>query len=1275
MATAESADYHRKKEKLVQLKSFSGTQKEWAEGRTKEPAVKMMVSQAQTLTELGAGLDPSLQTFTAVVGDQSAGKTIVVMSLLGQVVLDVKNDIGTTVRTYVKQTCNMGQQDDYECSIDYTRQFTASKLPPDEMLKTYQQLSEWNKTNIPGKIDTENICQVHLSTKTPSLGVQVMDHAGFAPDVLEKVQESFNQTLQDYFTGHGGKKSCKNASVLLCHAMGKPASEGFFPRSHALYNKVGKGQMFVAITKSDRLCNEQAKQDIAKNMLEKNWNKIGNSKVRVTPAQILQFLKNEIVNFEYADKEDNYSKHRALPDHVQVFFVSSYKGSIEKLMELEPGKRFDKFLNDEDDGQIQTEDAFRKALYDVKGWEKCGVELVVDSDGEEVSAQIGMQKLLRALQKKSADGYLDMAEQMLKKYEKNLKDVEVQLRQEESSFMPDVVSTTKMVFQKYVQTYTVLAACDLLNPDTSGMAAQQNMDKQVDQEMKNVWDSQKKKLGWTLDEELKISEGLERKGHFPPRDQELQEENWEQKFDELLPYCVQRRDQRKERSLSSLIRRFEQEFALRSCLVKIPPVDPEELQKDSKVSPSQFTGSLQDALMNHIQNMYAKIYRGGDNDGGNTYVAMRVALACLLHGQLVMNIMKEVPHFGAVLGKKGAAGKLQTDFNLVTCLKAASRVQNKSHPGRWENSQMPEESLHSRCSTTLEEMVANVKLELEGEEAFPKRGEAFPTSNPFDDVCSVVVAHFFDAQFERLEKSLDQLSRKISLCSPAYVPLSHHFGALFVHQDEKFLDTYREANPMDHYPKKFILPDKDACFEMLLNEVLRVSGKAATSAVASGIAGAMAGGVVGAAAGAVEGAVSGVSAEVLGTLSQPVQEKASELVEMISKDSKEKSQQSRPLLNMFRKTTQTPDSDAASTAASSDDDGAQKYDDHEGALFQLGSETKEAVRTMNCTSKLDYANRARLLSSMIKSNKLPDTIRSFENSNQTGRFDQQWLEFVSQRHLTCSVKRTLDDVLEVCTSLLYEFMHPAQKDIHMKQVMNRYESLCLGYQYPYLSEDRPVMYRFRDHEDVIQFLYNNKHEILQLCNTRRGDANVPIHQPRISKFAAKIQHSPIFKRVVKLASGSEEEQAAADTLVERLYAAWEKTLSGQGGGGKGPESEARKDITEIILGELMPLRYKEHNEPDKHAKWLAQLKQKYRTISNMVGAVRSFRDFISKNGNNLESDSCLRPFSWSVQEPGAIVAERTQVCKPPSCWAPVQSAAMETPDEHDPDDDLLDLVM
>ena len=149
----------------------------------------MLVMNGDMLTDLVDKAEKSFtRSFTAVVGDESAGKTVLVTALLGQVILQVLPGVGTTVRTLIGQVCDLNQVEDFLCDLSYKDPFNGKGMTTDDLLKRYVALS--------------------------------------SADVQEPVRRCFEQTLDDFFTGHEGRAPCENASVLLCHALDTPASIG-----------------------------------------------------------------------------------------------------------------------------------------------------------------------------------------------------------------------------------------------------------------------------------------------------------------------------------------------------------------------------------------------------------------------------------------------------------------------------------------------------------------------------------------------------------------------------------------------------------------------------------------------------------------------------------------------------------------------------------------------------------------------------------------------------------------------------------------------------------------------------------------------------------------------------------------------------------------------------------------------------------------------------------------------------------------------------------------
>jgi hypothetical protein len=258
------------------------------------------------------------------------------------------------------------------------------------------------------------------------------------------------------------------------------------------------------------------------------------SMVEATPKQILDFLEKAMLEFEYADPNNNYAKSRALPAHAKLFFVSSYKGEVKDLLknEADPKKRFEQFLKDPINGEEATEKAFSNALHDKDAWKKAKLVLLDDTDAnEELNAsRIGMKNLLKAVQKKSADAYRDAASKLIKEYEDQKADIERNIRAQDEwcPESPDVVGTMMLVLRKFVETYMVLAHDELYNPDTKKTKCP-DVEDQVSLEMKNSWDENRKDFGWTLSQEHEIYKSLNRQGHFPPQDPKYCEDDWEKK--------------------------------------------------------------------------------------------------------------------------------------------------------------------------------------------------------------------------------------------------------------------------------------------------------------------------------------------------------------------------------------------------------------------------------------------------------------------------------------------------------------------------------------------------------------------------------------------------------------------------------------------------------------------------------------------------------------------------------------------------------------------------
>ena len=518
------------------LRDWVQSQKQWAhDSEGVHDPFETTVRQGLLLSEIGVPLDPSLQTFTAVVGDQSAGKTVVVTALLQQVILDVKEDIGTTMRTFVKQACNLSQKEPCLCNLSYKGSHDKD-LSLSDLQKKYEDLNKENKKT-DHKIDTTDVCDIIIRTKKPSMGLQVMDHPGFTFELLKQVKEAFEKTFNDFFMSQAGRPMCKNSSVLLCHSTSKGPSEGAHLTLTEFYSQLGQGQMFAAITKCDLLDGPQ-RETIAKRMTEAGYKVNSETKtVQVKPGDILDFLETDLI----------CGKKKSLPTHTEVFFVTGYKGLMQNLLqETDPQLRFEHFKSHPTDGMEATEAQFRKALRDKAAWEECGVKLSDETPDETqaVEKRIGMNNLISALKRRAADGFKDVAGKVSSEFRRRKEEVEEKLVQERHAVDPmHVADTMRLVLRHFVDAYYTMADGELYNPRAGG-CMKDGIEFEIHDAMHRVWNKLRPEAGWTLEEERQLFEGLPRRGEFPPEVYDPKEDpscptvtvdDWKNIYKELEP--------------------------------------------------------------------------------------------------------------------------------------------------------------------------------------------------------------------------------------------------------------------------------------------------------------------------------------------------------------------------------------------------------------------------------------------------------------------------------------------------------------------------------------------------------------------------------------------------------------------------------------------------------------------------------------------------------------------------------------------------------------------
>lgn len=326
---------------------------------------------------------------------------------------------------------------------------------------------------------------------------------------------------------------------------------------------------------------------------------------------------------------------------------------------------------------------------------------------------------------------------------------------------------------------------------------------------------------------------------------------------------------------------------------------------------------------------------------------------------------------------------------------------------------------------------------------------------------------------------------------------------------------------------------------------------------------------------------------------------------------------------------------------------SQEYDDDHGGLFNLTKEGLKAIHMLFSLDGLSEIDKGRLWCSINKCDRMPDAISPFENSEQVGRFDKQRLDYVCQRHVSCAVTQTRHATLQHCTALMYDFTHKHAIRKNERGMLSRLESLCLGYNYSHMSNDRPAELEYLHQNNVIPFIYYNKKAILDQCREQQGEKELsPACREQqgekdlspVNALDAMIKHSPLFKHVVLMAKSNRIE---ADALIDELFKAWKKTDLGHGG------DQARHDLAELIVKSLLSRRYEQVETKKLRERHLKSLQKTHEWLSEVVAATMSFKNFLDEYGHKLESVKNACP-KWSSVNPSFEAQDAPQ--RPRPCW-------------------------
>jgi len=146
----------------------------------------------------------------------------------------------------------------------------------------------------------------------------------------------------------------------------------------------------------------------------------------------------------------------------------------------------------------------------------------------------------------------------------------------------------------------------------------------------------------------------------------------------------------------------------------------------------------------------------------------------------------------------------------------------------------------------------------------------------------------------------------------------------------------------------------------------------------------------------------------------------------------------------------------------------------------LGMESGDKVLldlALQNLENLDEKGKAHKVSELMNQNCGPDVVAPICATSKLREFEVESINFVIKRYMTSAIKKTTDEILLNCTSIVYKFMHPVALARNRDDLNERYMSLLMGYPYPYTIREQPRHLRHLSLDVVIPFL---KRHITQL---------------------------------------------------------------------------------------------------------------------------------------------------------------------------------------------------
>jgi len=260
-------------------------------------------------------------------------------------------------------------------------------------------------------------------------------------------------------------------------------------------------------------------------------------------------------------------------------------------------------------------------------------------------------------------------------------------------------------------------------------------------------------------------------------------------------------------------------------------------------------------------------------------------------------------------------------------------------------------------------------------------------------------------------------------------------------------------------------------------------------------------------------------------------------------------------------------------------------------------------------------DRAKKVSEMMDLNSGPDVVVPVQNTSNLSQFELESINYVIKRYMAAAIKKTTDEVLLNCTSIIYRMSHPINMLNNSAELDERMVSILMGYPYPYSFSEQPRALRHLSLDVVIPFLHRHV-ELLKWDHQPQVGQDLRCTSQETLVYESKIVQG--IYQLLNQRQGSDTEKEAK-SWVKSWYLKWEVADHYN-------DTNQRRNLVHDIKNFLLKIRYmKQERRKENLMKDICKWKDIINKWERVNNSLDSFKVFMDNYGGALMGNQELSP--------------------------------------------------